>query len=60
MAKKKRKLWWIYNQEEVVVAVCYTVTKGGAFSCFEAQSGLDREGYRAAPISFEGGCALAQ
>lgn len=58
--KKKRKLWWIYNQEEVVIAICLAVTKGGAFACFEAQTGLDRESFRAAEFSFQGGCALSQ
>jgi hypothetical protein len=60
MATKKKKLWWIYDQEEVVVATCYAITKGGAFAAFEEESGLDRESFRAAEMKFRAGCALSQ
>lgn len=55
---KKRKLWFIYNQEEIVVGVCYAVTKGGALSNFEIETGLDRESFRADEFKFTNGCAL--
>ncbi len=57
---KRKKLWWIFNQEEVVVGVGHAATKGGAFLSFEEQTGLDREGFRAAEMSFLEGCALPQ
>jgi hypothetical protein len=55
---KKKKFWWIYNQEESPVAVCYARTKGGALARFEEASGLNRQSFRAEIFTFEDGCSL--
>ena len=56
--EKKDSFWWIYNQEEVPVAVAYAKTSGGALSYFESATGLSRLSFRAEQISFHNKCGL--
>ncbi len=62
MAKKnkteeKDKFWWIFNQEEIPVAVSYAKTQSGALARFEYLSGEPRADYRAEEMKFTKMCA---
>ncbi len=59
MAKKTKdeKFWWIFNQEEIPVAVSYAQSQGGALAKFEKSTGLSREGYRAEEMKFKSMCS---
>jgi len=57
-ADDKPRLWWVFDCEELVVAVVVAVTNGGALAKYEAASGRSREGVRAARLILTRGCAL--
>lgn len=56
--EEKSKLFWIFNQEEVPVAVAYTKTASGALARFELETGYPRANYRATEMSFTRLCSL--
>ncbi len=62
MAKEEKKstFFWIFNQEEQVVAVSYAKTRSGALAKFETTTGYPRDSYRAEEMFFgENSCAVS-